>query len=491
MGSGYGLSRIVQGAARGVSGALDYEQGKEDRAKEDLLFNQGQEDRKYTNKRRRVTDKRTDTEHEYQLGRREITDERADEQYAIQKELQEFQLEFNSALSQFGMTGDPKSIEKLYNEKYPDGGKVKVIQEKDGSYSLTFTKDGRTVNEMKNLSVDDFGSLAMGMKDPAAWLAARKETSAKAAEMKHDIDKIDRKGEWDMKVKQASEGAGSAGGSVGLASKLGKEQRQVVGQGLTSLRQTYGGKMEGGFWFPDEANKDEAQVAFSLLEKKIRGGQTNGQQAALEARTEAMKVTAAAETQVKKEGLSGEDAAARRSELILSFGLQTSKAGGGPKPKRSGTVERGTPGGASPAAIAHLKKNKDNVELRKKFDEKFGKGEAAKVLGGGGGTKLEREKAPKGGGGGISLVRDAGASEKPASKKSVKLEKQGQARNPRKEFDKVNRGMANALKAKDRKYLNSYIKKMDDDYMKRLTPKQRTKAKANIAKAKAILGIAE
>ena len=434
MGMGYGFGQMVQGMSRGLDDIERRQQEEEDRQyllkrrqRDDTQWEQGQEDRRY------------------RLQRQRITDQRQDQQYRVAKEQQDFIRSFDNAMRRYAFTNgaDYSGLVDLYNNEFHDGYTINARRDRKGQYSVEFLdRDGRLVGKKDGLTFDQFGELAISMRDPQKWLEAKQQAMAKEEDRDFELRKL--REEYRLKgdlEKTKAQYSGGKDGGLGLGSAASKEMRQIVGQGLTTLRSTYGGRLDGGMWFPDEANKDEASIAYALMEQRIRQGEQNGQAAALAARMEARSVVQAADEQLRREGFdpaelddAGEE---RRSELILSFGSQLLQGGQAPgagtktaKPRassrrkaptwneflatamkygrRDGVPDEeirtkaralyekkfGSTGEPSQEFINWLKDH-DTPENRASFDKRFGEGAAEKALG--------KE---------FSLVRKAGAAVK-------------------------------------------------------------------------------
>ncbi len=140
----YGLGNIARGVREGLTtrAALD----------------SAEEDKQYTRKLRQ---------------REDVKNAREDQQYTKALEKQEFDQQFDKALKAFVGTGGTQyePLVKLYNDVYPDDGKVSMERNPDGTFKMQYEMGGQVVNKDK-LSMDEVGMMALMMKDTSLYTKA-------------------------------------------------------------------------------------------------------------------------------------------------------------------------------------------------------------------------------------------------------------------------------------------------------------------------------
>lgn len=247
-----GTAALIQGASRGLDDIAARQAQQDDRAyelrrreREDTQYQQGQEDREYT------------------LRRRAVTDRRSDEEYGLRREQQEFTRKFDEAMRRYAMSdgADYQGLVDVYNAHFPDGGKVMMRRDPDGTYAMSFEgRDGRK-SAKSGLTFDQVGELAMGMRDPNTWIAHRQATSAKASERQADLSQAITlarvKGEEDRKTERLKAGYK---GDEGKIPAYAKELSDLA-------KEYYGGTYENGMWSFERGKEIKAATHADLAER--------------------------------------------------------------------------------------------------------------------------------------------------------------------------------------------------------------------------------
>lgn len=120
-------------------------------------------------------------------------------------------------------------------------------------------------------------------KNPGRELEHKQRLEIEGKKHGYSMAEIAARGTQDRQTKAVGDGAD--GGGVFKAT-----------EGVKVLASRYGGKFEGGMWFPDEANKDVALRANQLLEEKLAQPQYQGKP---------MDAAAAAAQQAEREKATG------------------------------------------------------------------------------------------------------------------------------------------------------------------------------------------
>jgi hypothetical protein len=338
---------MIQGVSRGLDDVERRNERKEDRAyelkrrgREDTQYEQGQEDRTY------------------QVSRRQVTDQRTDEQYDIQREQQQFAKDFDEAMRRYAVSdgADYQGLQDIYNNKYPDKGKVMMRRDEDGTFTVQFTRPDGTTEVKEGLNFDQLGEMAMGMRDPNKWMENRRASSAAAAERKGkhedavDLERV--RGEESRKTERVKAGIKGEDGKV-------PEHSKVL---ATRAKEYYGGTFANGMWSFEAGKETKAAVHADLAERlylampsEKRSTNTAHLRAARvmkDIETQAEKV---ADDEVKAGRIGKRDRDERVEQLTQEFGEQVKaelEARSGAQPmEREGTGDgRGKPAPGAPKA---------------------------------------------------------------------------------------------------------------------------------------------
>lgn len=250
---------------------------------------------------------RSHEQQDFTFDRQKINAGRADEQYKIDQEQKSFARVLDMAMGNFHNSGDPSPLQELYNKRYPDGGDIQIGRNDDGTYNIIHTDESGKPTKQAGLSQDQISMMAFGMRDPGKYLEHRNNVAAAGAKQKGELDKLTH--EYGLKAGLERVKADPAGTGKGVAgSKADKEGRLRVQQGLGVLQSHYGGKFEGGVWFPDDSNKDEGFAAQTIMETLVRGQNTDPVKAGYQASAVSSKLfTAARKKAEERAAASGND----------------------------------------------------------------------------------------------------------------------------------------------------------------------------------------
>ncbi len=256
----YGTGMMIQGLSAGLRDVRREMEHDEDRAyqKEDREYQRKARELDLEGKQVGLQDTRD------RMARQKVTQKREDEEYEFKKEQAEFARDFDESMRRFAMSQgqDYQGIVDLYNNRWPDDGQVMAKRNKDGTYDVSFEKDGQT-QAHKGLSFDDFGTLAMQMRDPGKWLEDKKASAAKAAERAHELTKL--KVEYNLKGQLE---AFKAGIDPEKAGKVPQYQKELAAMAARSY-----GSMNGDMMSLDENTRQSAgYVAFLATKFYDRGG---------------------------------------------------------------------------------------------------------------------------------------------------------------------------------------------------------------------------
>ncbi len=428
MGVGLGWTAMARGAAAGLEDIERRDREEEDRQyllkrreREDTAWQQQQEDRDYT------------------LRRREVTDKREDEDYQMRREAALRTKQVQDAMRTFGASNftDLSGYVDIANAYMPDGKIVDWKPTGKGTFLITKqTEDGKTVT--KEVDADDIGANLQLLADPNKWYEAEQAKKAKAAERDFELTKIRTRGEEDRKTERVKARL-KEGEGLGVGSKADKELRLRVSQGLGVLQGAYGGRMEGGMWFPDPENTDKGMAAYRIMEAMIRHGNSDPIDAAAEARRKAESIAAIAEKTAADEGLEGTELEARKNELIADLARQEAeryrkqkpalsrekpdKGGAGTDKKPSGgkynwqpVTKETLPAGLTESDLTKIKPGKVY-----KLKSEDGKAEFA----------IRRDKDGK-----LEITRLSGDKQKPAQKPENPTPESESQQKPQKQADK-------------------------------------------------------
>lgn len=237
----YGGMMVLGGAARGLTSGLDDLERQR---------RQQQEDQRWARRDQRE-DRRADME-EKRFARDSVThgqttrlNEIKIDEAAAAAEHQELKRELDTALGEFIAT-DGNSIDKLerfYNERWPDGNKVKISRDQaSGKFTLDFG-DGRVA---KDLDVEHVAGMASYMKDPQLYLEEKRKAAEREQTQADELAKEERAFGRELKLKQTPSAAApqfkvADDGSMAVVDATGA-RRLPAAEGLTFKGESESGK---------------------------------------------------------------------------------------------------------------------------------------------------------------------------------------------------------------------------------------------------------
>lgn len=146
------------------------------------------------------------------------------------------------------MSGDMEKAEVLWNAK----GESRVIpgsmKYDKASGLISWKEEDGDVGQAKMNDLAAMAGVDMGKK----------------GEWKSDEYGLYHSGSGDRKA--------HPGGAGGAGSASSKQQRLLTNDSVKILQQHFGGRFEGGMWFPDEANKELAINAQAISEEYVQSG---------------------------------------------------------------------------------------------------------------------------------------------------------------------------------------------------------------------------
>lgn len=238
---GRGFSRFVEGLKRGQ---LDARQAEMD----ELQMQGMREDR------------------EYLRGQRS----REARVQAMQDEYAQFSNDLNKALGAYMQSqgANYKPLVDLYNSRYPSESKLSVTRNEDGTFNVgPVSADGKPLGKPGKASFDEFGMLAYTMRNPDLYF-------------QNKLKKEDQKGRFAESERgvldTATGGFRPHGKGVGggKPSEIDKHLRLLTNDAVAVLQSHFGGRFEGGMWFPDEENRDVAMNAIEMAADLVKEGES-------------------------------------------------------------------------------------------------------------------------------------------------------------------------------------------------------------------------
>lgn len=113
-----------------------------------------------------------------------------------------FERDYDGAMRKFiGSQGaDYKGLVDTYNKHWNDGVTLDMVRNEDGSYDMTFTREGEEPATTKAPNWEAVGRVAMRMADPKAWAAMKADEAKELRRRETEVEKIKVKGEEDRKT---------------------------------------------------------------------------------------------------------------------------------------------------------------------------------------------------------------------------------------------------------------------------------------------------
>ena len=335
----YGLGRGVQSFFQGMDDADNIAYIKQQREQEQIDRDRRIRNEDYDRLISKEDRGRRIAREDYALNRTKTLDARNDEKYDLDKKQKAFARTLDTAIAQFNVSNDPSLLQGLYNKRYPDGGTIQITPADDGTYSVVHTDAEGKVSKQDGLTKDQVGIMAFSMRDPKAYIDYRIKQSAEKSKQKAELYRLDREYQHKKDVEAIKNG-----GKGGAGSKADKEYRLRVQQGLGVLQSHYGGKFEGGIWFPDDGNKDEGLAAQAIMESMVRDQGVSPVNAARDAAKVSGKIYSAARAKAKQRAeTSGNDSPEQiEKETRLIANILVKKYMGNKAPGNASTGRSGS-----------------------------------------------------------------------------------------------------------------------------------------------------
>lgn len=189
------------------------------------------------------------------------------EQRNRQSDEANFNQEINNALREFmgsGGTKYQKAAELLNKFNDSPDQKIGVSRNDDGTFNVgAVDLEGRPIGNPSKLTADDFGKRLYVMSKPEAY-----------------FKNVDQKGRYNESERGVLDTATGGFRAHGPGIKKGeidpsvKHQRLLTNDAVSILQSHFGGRFEGGMWFPDDENKEVAMNAIELASDLIKEGES-------------------------------------------------------------------------------------------------------------------------------------------------------------------------------------------------------------------------
>ena len=177
----YGGRRALAGAFRGLSEGLAAREDKRLRRKDIAL--------------REQRDTRAAQAHELDMKKGELDIEAAEAKAAHDDYLREHDAVMRRFVATDGVAYE--GLQALYNEAYPDGGRVQIERSPEGTFTLDFG-DGRV---LEDLDTEQVAGLASRLRDPGLYLEELRKNKQREAEQTRGIEKEERGHKRDIELK--------------------------------------------------------------------------------------------------------------------------------------------------------------------------------------------------------------------------------------------------------------------------------------------------
>lgn len=239
--SGRGVSRLLEGVKAGLAGGQEY-------AMREQQMEGAREDRDYLRGQR---------------ARQERLQVQQDEEAAYSQEI-------NNALREFvgsGGTKYQKAAELLNKFNTNPDSKIGISRNEDGTFIVgAVDLEGKPIGKPNKFTFDDLGKRLYAMSKPEVYFKG--------------MDQKGRYNESERGVLDTATGGFRPHGPGIRGSKINKEaeearkfQRLLTNDAVAILQSHFGGRFEGGMWFPDEENRDVAMNAIEMAADLIKEGE--------------------------------------------------------------------------------------------------------------------------------------------------------------------------------------------------------------------------
>lgn len=377
---GYGTGAVLKGAAEGLASVNAGLDRMRDREYQDQT-------RALDLESKQVGLKKTKTD----MARAEVVAGREDQQYERNLKMQDFQDSLDDAVRVFASSegANYQPLQDVYNNKFPDGGKVHFSRNPDGTFDMVVRKDGDT-QVREGLSMDDVAIGAMALRDPQRWLETQEADRAATKKGKVERDKL--KYEYQLKGELERVKAGLTKQKDRAEGKVPPFQKDLYARAKDAF-----GTLAGTEWSFDSALDKNMAAYTAFLSTKIAEGQSEVDVNAAHLRSlqTVQRLEAAAKQAADEQQIQDPDERERYIDDYINQGvtdlasrLKPAKGGGGvtkPKPDaQPSTVDfTSLPEDEQALATDELQAAVEAGDegAKAEFDEIFGAGAADQVLG--------------------------------------------------------------------------------------------------------------
>ncbi len=119
-----------------------------------------------------------------------------------EEEQKVFTRDYDTAMRRFiGSQGaDYRALADVYNKHWSDGVNLDMVRNEDGSYDLTFSRDGEEPVVQKAQNWEEVGRVAMRMSDPKSWLKMKDDEAKELLKGRVKESEIRVRGEQDRET---------------------------------------------------------------------------------------------------------------------------------------------------------------------------------------------------------------------------------------------------------------------------------------------------
>lgn len=119
-----------------------------------------------------------------------------------EEEQKVFTRDYDRAMRRFiGSQGaDYQGLADVYNKHWSDGVSLDMVRNEDGSYTMTFSREGEEPVTQEAKNWEDVGRVAMRMSDPKSWLAMKDAEAKELLKGRIKNEEIAARGDEDRKT---------------------------------------------------------------------------------------------------------------------------------------------------------------------------------------------------------------------------------------------------------------------------------------------------
>lgn len=119
-----------------------------------------------------------------------------------EEEQKVFTRDYDTAMRRFiGSQGaDYQALADVYNKHWSDGVNLEMVRNEDGSYAMTFTREGEEPVTHNAQNWEEVGRVAMRMSDPKSWLKMKDDEAKELLKGRVKRDEIVARGEQDRET---------------------------------------------------------------------------------------------------------------------------------------------------------------------------------------------------------------------------------------------------------------------------------------------------